>query len=307
MSGFEPPPPPPSACSIRGNDDIVAVVSSAESGGVSLARLGGVADWEMIALSGDNESGRAKVRWSSGSPGLSIEGWVDAKELAFRAKQDVPIAQGHLFINAAAELMVDVVGANAHIRPYGTTFANIAATVSCSDLRIGHGDVEPVIGAPAYWTSAQKTLSLYAAPKGALVTTLGFSGASQFDTTPYAAMEEKNGFLHLVHYDGVHLDAWVKTSEMKPWLGEQPQFPFVCGMGSLELYDKNKIVRSLGEDTDVFLEPSVASTRVGTIARGARVHVVATKKSFVAIGDEHGGWGGAPDKKLWIRASTLGP
>jgi hypothetical protein len=305
MSGFVPPPPPPSACQIRGSDDIVAVVSSAESSGVPLLRTGGFADWEMIALSGNSESGRAKVRWSSGTPGIAVEGWVDSKRLSFRAKHDLPLVPGHLWINVAASLKVKPEGSNAEVSPLDTAFANIRTTARCDELRIGDGEIEPVAGAPSYWTSTQKTLPLYAAPKGKLVTTLTYAGS--FDVTPYAALDAKDGFLRLVHYEGVHFDAWVKESDLKPWLGEAPQSPFVCGMGSIDFYDKKAIVRTVTEDTEVFLDAAPNATRVGTIARGARVRIGTSKKSFVSIDDEHGGWGGPPDKSLWVRAATLAP
>lgn len=305
MSGFEPPPPPPSACSIRGSEDLVAVVSSAENGGVSLAHLGGFADWEMIALSGDSDTGRAKVRWSSGTPGISIEGWVEARELVFRPKHDVPLIPGHVWISAEASVTLRTDGGHAQIAPYSTPFANIRATVPCEDVQIGQGNIEPIVGAPAYWTSSQKTLSIYSAPKGTLLGALAYG--APFDATAYAAVEEKNGFLHLLHYDGLHIDAWVKTDEMKPWTAEPPQFPFVCGMGTLDIADKAAIVRTITDDTDVFLEASATSTRVGTIARGARVHVVTSKKSFVAIEGEHGRWRGPDGKKLWVRGAAVGP
>ncbi|MGZ3420050.1 MAG: hypothetical protein ACXWUG_21705 [Polyangiales bacterium] len=305
MSGFAPPPPPPPACVIRGSDDIVAVVSSAESGGVSLARVGGFAQWEMLGLSGDSETGRAHVRWSSGTPGLLLDGWVDSKELSFRAKHDLPLVAGYVWINVGAELKVKPEGSSAQVSPLETAFENIGTTVKCDDLRIGSGEIEPVVGAPSYWTSSQKTLALYSGPKGKLVTALTYKGS--FGATPYAALDAKDGFLHLVHYEGVHLDAWVKEIDMKPWLGELPQFPFVCGLGSIDFYDKKTVVRTLAEDTDVFLDASPNATRVGTIERGARVRVGHAKKSFVEISDEHNRWMGPPDKKLWVRASTLSP
>jgi hypothetical protein len=305
MSGFEPPPPPPPSCSIHGDDVwFASVVSSAESGGVTLARLGGFADWELIELSGDSESGRAKVRWSSGKPGLALEGWVDARDLAFRARHDVALVPGHVWINTEANLTVRVEGANALIAPSNTPFANIRATVSCADLQLGSGD-EPFVPAKSYFAPTSKTLSLYSAPKGTLLTTLVY--ASSFDEIAYAALEEKGGFLRLVDEGDVRLDAWVKASEMKPWLGELPHAPFVCGLGNLEIEPKNTVVRTITEDTEVLLDPSPTSMHVGVISRGTRVRVAASKKSFVSIDEEVGRWGPAQGKKLWVKSAAVGP
>jgi hypothetical protein len=281
-----------------------SVVSSTESGGVSLARLGGVADWELIALSGDSASGRAKVRWSSGDPGFTVEGWIDAADLAFRARHDVALVPGHVWINNEANLTIRIAGPDALIVPSNTPFASIQATVACSELEIGLGG-ELVVPAKSYWSPSKKTLPLYSAPQGKLLTTLAYAGS--IDSIAYAAAAEKSGFLRLLDEGDVRIDAWVKTSDMKPWVGELPHDPFVCGVGNLDIEPKNTIVRTIAEDTDVLLEPSATATRVGVIARGTRVRVATSKKSFVSIDDEVGRWGPAEGKKLWVRSSAVGP
>ncbi|MEO7092783.1 MAG: hypothetical protein ABI175_06000 [Polyangiales bacterium] len=258
-------------------------------------------------------SGRARVRTGKGSGSLRIEGFVDAAKLPLAARNDLPLASDHVWIGKGQPVRLE--GASKGSLAVGTTLAatqqKLHAKAACSAVAIGAvlgDDLGPPASAKK-WLLKSTTLDLYGDPSGAIVFTL---------QVPYAesgillySTESQSIFQHVRHWGPIVIDAWAKTSELKP-LPKGEMIDELAGPGAITINPaKLKVEGGVKElkapkSLPVRLAANDAAKPIGTLEDGAEVLVLDTVAGWSRIYPKGLELLPPEGKDFWVKAADLG-
>jgi hypothetical protein len=258
-------------------------------------------------------SGRARVRTGKGSGSLRIEGFIDASKVPLAARNDLPIAPDHVWIGKGQVVRLE--GASKGLLAVGTTLAatqqKLHAKAACTALAIGNvlgDDLGPPPTAKK-WLLKSTTLALYGDPAGAIVFTL---------EVPYAesgillySTESQSIFQHVRHWGPIVIDAWAKTSDLKP-LPKGEMLDELAGPGAITVNPaKLKVEGGVKElkttkNVPVRLAANDSAKSIGIVEDGADVLVLDTVAGWSRIFPKGLELMPPEGKDFWVKSSDLG-
>jgi hypothetical protein len=283
---------------------------NAASAGAEVGSFAGQPTPMRIESLPEDGKGRAHVRTG---PGLCIDGFVDAQELALYSAKPIPIVEGHVFIaegqraklwsTSAGEVMVE-------FRLSGAVHQVERVAVRCSSLalsppprperdvpgdarghlpRTGRVDVHPSPGAPASFT-------LHAVDP---------------ETGPLFWSTEKSGrFVHVLLNEELVIDGWVEEQELvalKP--GETMDRlapPQAVPAGARLVLGGQPVVARAKAGARIRLSSQDAAAVVGTLDAGTEVYVLETVLGWSSILPKTLELLPPQGRSFWVKAADLG-
>ncbi len=263
------------ACVVRGKSTIGPIVYAGPTGDVQLLSLAYLErSVELSELPPDTIAGRMHLRAHRDVPGLRADGWVSGKDAPLFAAREIPIVASVVALNPGVTLRVLTEKSSVmRAEPRYPTFARTRAVISCDDLTIDKKvKASPSPPSTKSWIIKNKVAALYATPTGAAV--------FQLEPLPYdyaielAGYETVSGFQHVRWNADVHVDGWIKSSDLRaPAPDESGGLGGLMGGMSGSSGSPSVPKYALASvDTDVFLAPS-PGLRAAILEKGAKVRV----------------------------------
>lgn len=265
--------------------------------------------WDFPA----DAAGRARIKTGRAGGSLRIEGFVDAAKVPLSAKNDLVVVSDHIWIARGQPLKLK--GASPGKIQVESTFGpldqKLKSKTSCSSVAIGRvaADEPELPQSAKKFVLKSSSLDLYDAAGGSTIFTLDVAtpetGILLFSTEPSGA------YTHVRHLGGAVIDAWAKTSDLKPFpKGEM--LDSLAGPGAITVSPaKLKVEGATKEvvapkDVPLRLSASDSAKVIGVIEDGATVIVIDTMAGWSRVFPK---WLEIipPDgKDFWAKASDLG-
>jgi hypothetical protein len=262
------------ACKVSGKKSMSIFIHSAPEKGEDLAQLQYGEWWiDIVDFPADSQHGRLRMRARRDHPSIRVDAWVSGAEIDFYAQRDLPIIVDHVSISVNARLrLYHPEAAVFDGEPWSPTFEKTRTPIACDDIGFSQVKV-PIKPAGKGRDVLLKAASapLFDSPTGKIVFTLVHVEPYP---TPLEAFEKANGMEH-VRYDGdVHVDGWVRSSDLR-----DPKPEDNYGLGGLGLtgtgggYGSSAKAWTARVDTEIHLGKDAKAPLVGILEKGARVWI----------------------------------
>jgi hypothetical protein len=296
------------SCVLKGTSPIVkdTPLFDAPTGGNVIARFtGNVVPMQMTEIPADAANGRAKLKTSTGSGSVRIEGYVKASVIPAFTTRDVPVMAGNIWIASAQKVQI------VHASPGSVTVERVIAatrkqtvrgTTTCDALALEQGKPTPadVPQTARTFLTKESTTDIYDRPNGDILFSLQMiEGSSQH----LWSTETKAGFVHIKSRSDLVIDGWVRWKDLDPikrgeMMGSDVQPPVQLPAVKL-VFDSPPRVATATKDIPIRAKPNEKAKPIGVVETGAQVYVresnagwtnVLPKSVHVLPPDEGGFW-----------------
>jgi hypothetical protein len=206
-------------------------------------------------------------------PSIRVDAWVSGAEIDFYAQRDLPVIVDHVSISVNARLrLLHPEAAVFDAEPWSPTFEKTRTPVACADVGLDPVKLpsKPTVKGREVLLKSSSA-PLFDAPTGKVVFTLV---RVEPHPVPLDAFEKVSGMEH-VRYDGdVHVDGWVRSSDLR-----DPKPEDAYGLGGLGIsgtgggYGSSAKAWSARVDTEIRLGKDAKAPLVGILEKGARVWI----------------------------------
>lgn len=256
--------------------------------------------------------GRGWVHVEDGT--FILDGFADLGAETFALRREVEVVREHVWLKHGAPVHVtgaDRDGVSVRVDDLVEGVNDVSSRVPCEALLFDPPPEEAaappgvaVVPAPEITLPRFSTLSLHAAPGGALVTKL----RTREEQLPLFldVVERKDAWTHVrFETDRARFDVWTPTSEVDSDVGSGIGLSGLgcCGVGIGTSSHPSVILQKTPVTIGAF--PTGAPATGLAFVEGARVHVVSRRGRFVQVEPAESGIMPPEGKKFWVPASAV--
>jgi len=284
----------------------LSLYDAASGGNVIGTLTGAVLPLTLSEIPFDLTSGRAKLRTSTGSGALRIEGYLPASDVPLFTSRDISLVGGSVWISSAQK--VKLVSAQAdslrvEVLIAGTNGQTARTVAPCDAFSLAKGTptaLEIPDKARGFMMKGS-TIDLYDKPGGEVVFSLNMiEGTGHL----FWSTESRAGFVHVMTRTDVTIDAWARFRDLEPLkkgeMVDQYIPPTTKVDGAKFEFDKPPKLMRATREVLVRAKRDEKAKPIGALEADAEVYVMETVAGWTNILPKHLGLTAPDDGGFWI-------
>jgi len=282
----------------------------APSGGSAFAKLtGGFVPMTLSDIPFDLSSGRARLRTSTGTGAMRLDGYVSISDLPVFTTRDISVYGGSIWISSAQKVQIVRAQSDSltvELTLAGTMSQTVRATAPCDAFALERGKptLFEVPGNGRGYMMKKSTIELFDKPNGDVVLTLNMiEGAGQI----FWSTESKAGFVHVTGRSDLTVDAWARFRDLDPLkkgeMVDQYIPPSTQVAGAQLQFDKPPPLVRASREIQIRSKRDDKAKPIGVVEQDAEIYIMETVAGWTNILPKHLGIVAPDDGGFWIPAS----
>jgi hypothetical protein len=285
----------------------------ATTGGNVIGKLTGASlPMTLFEIPFDPTAGRARLRTSTGSGSMRLDGFVAVGDLPIFTTRDIAVSNGNIWVSSAQKVRLVRAREDSitfELSVGGTMNQTVRATAPCDAFSLARGAAktfEVPTNARGYMMK-KSTLELFDKPNGDVIFTINMmEGTGQL----FWSSESKAGFVHVMGRSDLVFDAWARFRDLEQLKKGEMTDTYVPtqaqASGAQLAFDNPPPIFKATREIPIRATRDEKAKPIGVVEVDAEIYVMETITKWSNIVPKHLGIVAPPTGGFWVPSSEVG-